>query len=522
MSHHTLVAWVVVLVASLLAHGTESAAPASPTSSLLLPAVDYTYRSPEDYSTCNTSHNSPENNYEVEIDVSLLQKALPLNLTLNTRGVGSLLNRLRRHEDIHVLVLGGSFTKGAGVFRGASRAALNWAGRFNTWLKAAFPHSRIIFHNRAQGSTTSFYAIHKLRQFSRPVDLIIMEYALNDRVQTSPEVHKLAHITEAIIRHVHQTHHQTPLVYLALNVYTPLQTNAERIHQEVCDVYGVPLVSYRRAVVDEFNACIQRSASVPYLHTEKYCVPNFRPRTPHTSPFVFKLWDGEVRLVHPVEETHRLVAQTMAYYITQLVALYNSSSSISSMPEPDVIFPPRPLYALHDPQTDSELTEEGCVNPLSHFSSLNTDSTDAEDEDEHANATALREAFEPRRVEQGSCWSFRRDHRGKPFGWVAASNFMSSEGNSGSGSFSAVTGTGTAENQLTFEVLMVSGTISITYLSSYENSGQFEVYIGVKDFVSNGGVGGKKSSAAGTLLCKCRVGLLGFSAVIGCPVAKSL
>jgi hypothetical protein len=102
---------------------------------------------------------------------------------------------------------------------------------------------------------------------------------------------------------------------------------------------------------------------------------------------------------------------------------------------------------------------------MSLFSSQNSD--------EDTNATLLEEAFQPRAVVG---WTFRRDRLDKPYGWIADSNPQED-------SVAVQVG-----NQLTFEVLLVTGTISVTYLSSYENSGIFEVYMGLKDHSSNGGI----------------------------------
>jgi hypothetical protein len=477
-----LVVWAMAVCHSMLTiRGSTECTSNAP---LSLPVVNYTYRAPGDYKTCNQTHKQSAENYQIEIGVPLLQRAMPINVTsLDTRGVNSLMEKLRCHDEIHILILGGSFTKGAGVFRGGARTALRWAGRLETWLKAAFPLSKIHVHNEAQGSTTSFYAIHRLRQISQLMDLIIMEYALNDDAKTKQEAHKLAHITESIIRYVYQAHNYTALLYLSVNVLTRLEANPERVHQQVCDAYGVPLLSYRRAIAEEFEACKHRNSSAPYLHSEAYCSPSHRGKQPNNN-FVFKLWDGDS---HPMEATHRVVAQTVGYYITQLVTLYNSSSSSEgsssssvSLLGLEVAFPERPLYALHKHQMDSQLLSEGaCDNPMTHLSSL--------DSDEDSNVTSLQEAFKPAYTEG---WSFRTDKPGKPYGWIAESNPR----NTGLLSVQA-------KNHMSFIMLLVGGSVSITYLSTYENSGIFEVYVGIRDYSANGGIQSAGGLPPGTL-CK--------------------
>lgn len=123
----------------------------------------------------------------------------------------------------------------------------------------------------------------------------------------------------------------------------------------------------------------------------------------------------------------------------------------------------------------------GGASSLSHYSSLNSD-------DEDTNATSLQESFQPS-VMQG--WSFRRDRPGKPFGWIAESRPQ--DGYIASAE----------ENMFSFVMTTVSGTITVTYLSTYENSGVFEVYMGVRrnGYESNGGIQSPYGVAPGTL-CK--------------------
>jgi hypothetical protein len=309
------------------------------------------------------------------------------------------------------------------------------------------------------------------------VDLVLVEYSLNDNFQTSAEAYEVSRITEELIRHIYQAHPQVMLLYLAINVVTPFEKNPERGYQQVCDLYGVPLLSYRRAIVEEFDACKARQghpATEPYLHAEEYCLPHNK-----TNTYTFTLWDGTY---HPPEETHRSVAQTVTYYLTRLITLYNSSSL--SIPEPVVLFPDKPIYARrnqHGETTDSQSGEGGCAQPMMQASSLHGD--------EDTNVTSLRESFRPKLADG---WSFRRDRRGKPYGWIADSNPKNKS--------QAVTD----NNLLSFLVLTVNGSISITYLSTYENSGIFEVYMGFPDFAANGGILDKFESPKNSL-CKCKV-----------------
>jgi lysophospholipase L1-like esterase len=437
-----------------------------------LPEVNISYRSALDIEICNHSHTNPWNNYDVDIDNELLKKSLPLNLTLQTRGVAALMRKLRCQEDIHIVLLGGSFTVGAGLFRRPSRKMLSWAGRFETWFRSAFPHSKLYVHLKAQGSTTSFYAFRVLQKIKFHADLYIVEYALNDDAKSEDSRKKLAYITEAIIRHVYRNtsskagNDGPALVYVDVNAITKWEDNAEKVHQTVCDAYNVPLVSYRRAIFDQFEACRPtRSPLMPPSSTanKKYCVPN--PNPGHLERRRFKLWDGGV---HPTEGTHQLVAQTLAHYIAQLVSLYNRTGY--SDPEVRLPFPERTIFASS--QSISHHKLDACPVIMTDFSSLGSEDT--------SNVTQAKVNFLPRFVSE---WTFRVDRPGKPFGWIAESSE-----NDRRSSYSTEFSSYFNGNILIFPVFMMTGSIYITYLSSYENSGVFEVFLGAFDFTANGGV----------------------------------
>lgn len=431
--------------------------------------VQHTYRSPADYHLCNTSHARPEYNYNVSIGESLLKAALPTQVSYRTHGLKTLMRKLQCKEPIHIVIMGGSFTKGAGVLKGGARSTTMWSGRVGTWFKAAFPHSDIRVHNYAQGSTTSFYAMHLFRHNiklkSHPMDLLIVDYTINDDGSSEQSRIKTAHITEAIIRYVHENHGNTALLYFGTNALSKWSENPGRIQQQVCAAYGVHMLSYTRAIYDLRVACLSQNVSLPNFTESEYCrVAPYSPRK-----ILFTLWDGKV---HPVEATHRLVAQAVNYYFLHVIKLYmkkgrklDNVTRTANMP----VYPVKPIFALpQKAQFDSQLAESTCTTTLTDMSSIGSD--------DETNFALIENSFPPVAVNH---WKLQRDRPGKPYGWIAETLPKTP---------SDTMLTSSRNVSIVFSVLFIEGSLSITYLSSYRNSGIFEVFLGGFNYESNGGI----------------------------------
>ena len=123
-----------------------------------------------------------ENAEEVQhISITPVMKRVvdKLAASTNVTSFANLFRKLSAGSYVNVMVLGGSFTSGAGCNNKHRDAGCKWSARFIDWLQLAYPRSKVNLIDGALPSTSSFRGLNTIQQVSRSVDLLLVDYSLN-------------------------------------------------------------------------------------------------------------------------------------------------------------------------------------------------------------------------------------------------------------------------------------------------------------------------------------------------------
>lgn len=409
----------------------------------------------------------------------MLKKAFPpfINEHVFMRGFPEFMEKLSTGAVIRMMVMGGSMTKGNGC--GRDLLECRWSMRVKKWLEAAYPRARIEYLNYAFGSSTSVLGLWWVLQQTLPVDVLLVDYSIND-VSLADRPENLMRITENIVRKALNLSETTMIIYLFDDMLHP---NVETAYRKVCDQYDVPVLSYTRAVYDEVLACQNVGWFGKHPQPINYSTPNLKIeycRNPYSL-----LWDVPMYYPHPGSPTHQAIADTVIYFITYLTDVYQQRSLLPDKVTPPTTakynFPKEPLFTSSDLSENNKVDgSDFCETPLSSLTSLGSD-----DEPPDINATKLsfmpfdpspeKSPFRSKPYYDG--WGFHRDHVGKPKGWIAGTSLVHRNSHHN-----------VSRAQIAFRIVTATGRISITYLSTYENAGMFEVFLGCEGYDSNGGI----------------------------------
>jgi hypothetical protein len=343
-----------------------------------------------------------------------------------------LFDKLNRNQSIVVGIFGGSMTAGIGCFDKKSGALCSWPTRFERFLQSTFPSAQIRFEKFCCASCDSTVALTRLEDHisgnHTHLDLIIVDTSLNDRhsydiVGTNVT---LFHVSESIIR-LGRLHH---MAVFYLSTYMGSSTAVDDIYGEICAFYGVPLISYRRAVLPEILLAESSKTFDPLNGT--LISPFYSTELSRNYP-------------HPFFQTHIILAQYLAHIFMEFFTSYLNSprnSAIETHIGKSRYGPPIEEMTDDDNPLFNDIT---CSPVLKTYSSLKEEENDPHSKDSSSMIG----------------WELRADRPNKPIGWIVnGSFFLSSQ----------------QIPQLQFQLKPLKGRVTITYLKSYFNAGKFLVY----------------------------------------------
>ena len=155
------------------------------------------------------------------------------------------LAKARRGEPVVVGVIGGSITEGAK----ASAEEHRWANHVWEWWRGTFPGIDVELVNAGISATGSATGSHRVQEhlLKRAPDFVVVEFSVNDR--GSP---RAAVTLEGVLRQIlKQPNH--PAVMLLFMTRTD-GTSVQEAHAEIGNHYGLPMVSFRDAMMPEVDA----------------------------------------------------------------------------------------------------------------------------------------------------------------------------------------------------------------------------------------------------------------------------
>lgn len=185
---------------------------------------------------------APETEYVTD---GMYERALKYEKYANHKRLADLMLRAEKGEDITVGVIGGSITQGSS----ATRAENAYAQVMYRWWKATFPESEITFVNAGIGATTSYLGVHRVEKdlLSKEPDFVIVEFSVND---ANTDFFKVSY--DNLVRRIlsSSTNPAVMLVFMTQESGTSTQANSSMIGVR----YGLPMLSYREAVLEEIKA----------------------------------------------------------------------------------------------------------------------------------------------------------------------------------------------------------------------------------------------------------------------------
>ncbi|MBP6603502.1 MAG: SGNH/GDSL hydrolase family protein [Verrucomicrobiales bacterium] len=176
------------------------------------------------------------------------------SIEMGTRGVSNFIAKMEKEGKAHVAFLGGSITQ-------------NTSGHTKMvpeWLKAHWPNVEFTFTRAGLGSTCSTTGAFRLDRdvlSKGPVDLLIVEFAVNDDQDAMHDAITAKRGLEGIIRQyfkVNPTGDVISVQFVNPAILAKLQAGEEAVsvaaHREVARHYGLPIVDVGRALAAEIAA----------------------------------------------------------------------------------------------------------------------------------------------------------------------------------------------------------------------------------------------------------------------------
>lgn len=176
------------------------------------------------------------------------------SIEMGTRGVSNFIAKMEKERKAHVAFLGGSITQNAS---GHTKMVPEW-------LKTHWPSVEFTFTSAGLGSTCSTTGAFRLDRdilSKGPVDLLIVEFAVNDDQDAMHDAITAKRGLEGIIRQyftANPTGDVISVQFVNPAILAKLQAGEEAVsvaaHREVARHYGLPIVDVGRALAGEIAA----------------------------------------------------------------------------------------------------------------------------------------------------------------------------------------------------------------------------------------------------------------------------
>ena len=202
--------------------------------------------------------------------------------TMNKERLINCIRRARNGEELTIAFFGGSITQGSL----ADKPEEMYARRVFSWWEKTFPQATFHYVNGGIGGTTSHYGVSRVVTdlLMYQPDFVVVDFSVNDE----PEVF-FQETYEGLIRKI-LSWDSKPAVLLLNNVFYDSGKNAQNLHNEIGDYYGIPHVSIKESIYADMKA-------------GKYTREQLTP-------------DG----LHPNSFGHGLVAQQIINYLEKVKA----------------------------------------------------------------------------------------------------------------------------------------------------------------------------------------------------------
>lgn len=178
----------------------------------------------------------------------------------NTVRLEKCMARAAAGEKLVIGYLGGSITMGSV----ATVQEKCYAYLSHLWWKEKFPEAQVEFVNAGIGATTSQFAVARVEEdlLAYKPDVVFIEFTVND--DTSEHFKETY---EGLLRKVYG-HKTKPAVITLQNAFYHDGVSAETVHTPVAKYYDLPIVSFKKAVVERVMAgeIVESDITQDHLH----------------------------------------------------------------------------------------------------------------------------------------------------------------------------------------------------------------------------------------------------------------
>lgn len=160
--------------------------------------------------------------------------------------LADVLRRARAGEDITIGVIGGSITQG---YSASNMETKSYASLLRDWWVETFPDSEITYINAGVGGTSSYLGVHRVYEdlLVYEPDFVVVEFSVNDG---NDFFYKKSY--ENLVRRILTSESEPAVMLLFMTMEDG--TSAQDNDATVGFGYGLPMLSYRNAVLEEIKA----------------------------------------------------------------------------------------------------------------------------------------------------------------------------------------------------------------------------------------------------------------------------
>ncbi len=285
------------------------------------------------YNTLNNHYQSIPTRYKVSTDRSpsgllgpvTLKSYLPKAVEVAPRkGIGNVLSKLQRGENVTIGYLGGSITE-----QGDDATSKGgWRVKTTKWLRQKYPQAQIKEINAAIGGTGSDLGVYRVGDdvLKHKPDLVFVEFACNDGGDYG-RADNILRSMEGIVRQTLKRNPRTDIVF-AYTITTAMTNTyskgfrplAARCHDAVAEHYGIPTVDFGpriwQAVLDDKLMMTAHEIETAVPKSDPEHDKKVRALLASDSRILFSN-DG----VHPRDEGHDFYLQSIVNAFSQMEGL---------------------------------------------------------------------------------------------------------------------------------------------------------------------------------------------------------
>lgn len=228
------------------------------------------------------------------------------------------LRRAQAGEDITVGVIGGSITQG---FLARNPETSGYGALLRDWWEETFPDSEITYVNAGVGGTSSYLGVHRVEEdlLCYDPDFVVVEFSVNDG---NSIFYKKSY--ENLVRRILTWESQPAVMLLFMTMEDG--TSAQDTDAAIGFAYGLPMLSYKNAVLPEIEA----------------------------GSFTWK--DISPDNIHPNDRGHAIVGELFSVYLSSLCYGLDETQT--------EVAPFEASFVTSDSYMDAALLDSGDIEPL--------------------------------------------------------------------------------------------------------------------------------------------------------------